>query len=142
MLFLKRLNNTFEENPEKLIQERKSEKEVYCSKNRHYFFVPEEVRWTVLSTAAENIGEKTDHVWRIIERENPDLDGVLTNTKYNDKRKHPDDKLWKLISHFNSPRLRNSDLEKEDIFSDAYKYLLEEFAEQTKKRGDEFFTCS
>ena len=55
LLFLKRLNNTFEENPEKLIQERKSEKEVYCSKNRHYFFVPEEVRWTVLSTAAENM---------------------------------------------------------------------------------------
>ena len=38
---------------------------------------------------------------RIIERENPDLDGVLTNTKYNDKRKFPDDKLRKLISHFN-----------------------------------------
>ena len=97
---------------------------------------------SVLSTAAENIGEKTDHVWRIIERENPDLDGVLTHTKYNDKRKHPDDKLRKLISFFNSPRLRNSDLEKEDNFGDAYEYLLEEFAEQTEKRGDEFFTCS
>jgi type I restriction enzyme M protein len=83
---------------------------------------------------------RIDHVCRIIERENPDLDGVLTNTKYNDKRKYPDDKLRKLISHFNSPRLRNSDLEKEDIFGDAYEYLLEEFAEQTKKRGGEFFT--
>lgn len=68
------------------------------------------------------------------------MDGVLTNTKYNDKRKYPDDKLRKLISHFNSPRLRNSDLEKEEIFSDAYEYLLEEFAEQTKKRGGVFFT--
>ena len=76
-----------------------------------------------LSSAAENIGEKIDHVCRIIERENPDLDGVLTNTKYNDKRKYPDDKLRKLISHFNSPRLRNEDLEKEDIFGDAYEYL-------------------
>ena len=43
------------------------------------------------------------------------LDGVLTSTKYNDKRKYPDDKLRTLISHFNSPRLRNEDLEKEDI---------------------------
>jgi hypothetical protein len=39
-------------------------------------------------------------------------EGVLTNTKYNDKRKYPDDKLRALISHFNSPRLRNEDLEK------------------------------
>jgi len=31
---------------------------------------------------AENIGEKIDDVCRIIERENPTLDGVLTNTNY------------------------------------------------------------
>ena len=80
LLFLKRLNDTFEENAEKLIQDGKSKKEAYGNKNRHYFFVPEEARWSVLSTASENIGEKVDHVCRIIERENPDLDGVLTNT--------------------------------------------------------------
>jgi hypothetical protein len=43
------------------------------------------------------------------------LEGVLTNTKYNDKRKYPDDKLRALISHFNFPRLRNEDLEKEHM---------------------------
>ena len=101
LLFIKRLNDTFEENAEKLMQEGKSQKEAYENKNRHYFFIPEEARWSVLSTAPENIGEKIDHVCKIIERENPDLDGVLTNTKYNDKRKYPDDKLRKLISHFN-----------------------------------------
>lgn len=77
---------------------------------------------------------------RIIERENPDLDGVLTNPKYNDKRKYPDDKLRKLISLFNSPRLRNSDLESDDIFGNAFEYLLEEFADETKKSGGNFFT--
>ena len=46
----------------------------------------------------------------------------LSNTKYNDKRKFPDDKLRKLISHFNSPRLRNSDLESLDVFGDAFEY--------------------
>ena len=45
-----------------------------------------------------------------------------------------------LISHFNSPRLRNEDLEKEDIFGDAYEYLLEEFADATKKGAGQFFT--
>jgi type I restriction enzyme M protein len=107
---------------------------------RHNFFIPKGANWSILSSAGENIGEKIDHVCKMIERENPDLDGVLTNTKYNDKRKYPDDKLRKLISHFNLPRLRNEDLEKEDIFGDAYEYLLAEFADETKKKGGEFFT--
>jgi type I restriction-modification system DNA methylase subunit len=44
LLFLKRLNDTFEENAEKLIKEGKSQKEAYDNKNRHYFFVPKEAR--------------------------------------------------------------------------------------------------
>jgi type I restriction enzyme M protein len=140
LLFLKRLNDTFEENAEKLVKQGKSEKEAYGNKNRHRFFVPKDARWSVLSITSENIGEKIDHVCRLIERENPDLDGVLTNSKYNDKRKFPDDKLRKLISHFNSPRLRNSDLESVDVFGDAFEYLLEQFADETKKSGGNFFT--
>jgi type I restriction enzyme M protein len=140
LLFIKRLNDTFEENAERLMKEGKSEKEAYENKNRHYFFLPQKVRWSVLSKTSENIGEKIDQVCRIIERENPDLDGVLTNTSYNEKRKYPDDKLRKLISHFNSPRLRNSDLENTDIFGDAFEYLLEQFADETKKSGGNFFT--
>jgi type I restriction enzyme M protein len=139
LLFVKRLNDTFEENAEKLIKGGKSEKEAYENKNRHYFFIPKEARWYVLSTVSENIGENIDHVCRLIESENPDLDGVLTNTKYNDKPKYSDDKLRKLIAHFNSPRLRNSDLESSDIFGDAFEYILEEFADETKSGGN-FFT--
>jgi type I restriction enzyme M protein len=140
LLFIKRLNDAFEENAEKLIQEGRSQKEAYENRNRHYFFIPKEARWSVLSETSENIGEKIDQVCRIIERENPDLDGVLTNTIYNDKRKYPDDRLRKLISHFNSPRLRNTDLESTDIFGDAFEYLLEQFADETKKSGGNFFT--
>ena len=140
LLFIKRLNDTFEEKAEKLVKEGKSQKEAYENKNRHNFFIPKEARWPVLSETSENIGEKIDQVCRIIERENPDLDGVLTNTTYNDKRKYPDDRLRSLISHFNSPRLRNSDLESTDIFGDAFEYLLEQFADETKKSGGNFFT--
>jgi hypothetical protein len=64
LLFLKRLNDTFEENAEKLIKEGKSEKEVYGNKNRQYFFVPKEARWSVLSTSSENIGEEIDCMCR------------------------------------------------------------------------------
>jgi len=139
LLFLKRLNDRFEENVEKLIKQGKSEKEANQD-FRHDFFVPPEARWEPLSKIRSKVGEKIDDVCTKIERSNPKLVGVLTNTKYADPRKYPDDRLANLISHFNSPRLRNSDLEKEDIFGDAYEYLLEQFADATKKKGGEFFT--
>ena len=140
LLFLKRLNDRFEENVESLLSKGKTEKQVYSQKFLHDFFIPENARWSVLSNASKNIGEEIDAICKIIEKENPQLDGVLTSTKYNDKRKYPDDKLKQLVSHFNQPRLRNSDLEKEDIFGDAYEYLLEHFADEIKKTGGEFFT--
>jgi type I restriction enzyme M protein len=140
ILFIKRLNDRFEEKAEDLINHGKSKKEAFENPARHNFFIPKDARWSVLSSTAQNIGEKIDHICRLIERENPILDGVMTNTTYNDKKMYPDDKLRKLVSHFNQPRLRNSDLEKEDIFGDAYEYLLAEFADETKKKGGEFFT--
>ena len=139
ILFLKRLNDTFEENIENLVKEGNSQKKAE-QKFRHKFFVPESARWNVLSDAPSNLGEIIDNVCRDIEKEVPKLEGVLTNTKYNDKKKYPDDKLRKLIAHFNELSLKNKNLEKEDIFGDAYEYLLETFADETKKKGGEFFT--
>lgn len=47
-LLFKRLNDTFEENAEKLIKEEgRSKKEAYENKNRHYFFISKEARWSV-----------------------------------------------------------------------------------------------
>ena len=139
VLFLKRLNDRFEENVEELIKKGIPKQKAY-QEFRHDFFVPDEARWEILSTIRSKVGEKIDEICKLIEKKNPKLEGVLTATKYSDPRKYPDDNLANLISHFNSPRLRNSDLEKEDIFGDAYEYLLEQFADATKKAGGEFFT--
>jgi hypothetical protein len=53
----------------------------------------------VLLTAAvaENSGEKIDHLCRIDQKEHPDLDSVLANSKYNDKRKSSVDKFNKVF---------------------------------------------
>ena len=139
LLFIKRLNDRFEENVEVLIRKGKSKKEANQD-FRHNFFVPEDARWQELTRIRQRVGEKIDEICSKIEKTNPKLEGVLTNTKYSDPRKYPDDQLANLVSHFNEPRLRNSDLEKEDIFGDAYEYLLEQFADATKKKGGEFFT--
>ena len=49
ILFLKRLNDTFEENAERLEKkEGKSHKEAWENKYRHTFFVPKDGRWSVL----------------------------------------------------------------------------------------------
>lgn len=139
MLFLKRLNDRFEENVETLIKKGKSEKQAKKEFN-HDFFVPDDARWEKLSGVTSRVGEEIDRICKMVEEKNSKLEGVLTNTKYSDPKKYPDNELTRLISHFNSPRLRNSDLEKEDIFGDAYEYLLEQFADATKKKGGEFFT--
>ena len=139
ILFLKRLNDTFEENVTKLVAEGSSQKKAE-QKFRHKFYVPETARWNILSDASSNLGEIIDNVCRDIEKEVKQLEGVLTNTKYNDKKKYPDDKLRKLVAHFNELPLQNKNLEKEDLFGDAYEYLLETFADETKKKGGEFFT--
>ena len=139
ILFLKRLNDMFEENVEKLTSNGFSQKKTE-QKFRHKFFVPESARWNVLSDASSNLGEIIDNVCRDIEKAVPKLEGVLTNTKYNDKKKYPDDKLRELIAHFNELSLMSKNFENEDIFGDAYEYLLETFADETKKKGGEFFT--
>src|SRR3989304_9248053 len=139
ILFLKRLNDSFEENIEKLTKEGKSKKEANQD-FRHDYFIPDDARWGKIANTRKSVGQVIDHACKLIEDKNPKLEGVLTNTKYNDPKKYPDDLLANLISHFNQPRLRNVDLEKEDIFGDAYEYLLEQFADATKKKGGEFFT--
>jgi type I restriction enzyme M protein len=139
LLFLKRLNDRFEENVEELIKKGKSEKEAQ-KEFHHDFFVPDDARWENLSGVRSKVGEAIDRVCKLVEEKNPKLEGVLTNTKYADPKKFPDNELAELVNHFNSPRLRNSDLEKEDIFGDAYEYLLEQFAGQTKQKGGEFYT--
>lgn len=139
MLFLKRLNDRFEENVEALIRAGKSEKQAK-KEFHHDFFVPDDARWEKLSGVASKVGEAIDRICKLVEEKNPKLEGVLTNTRYSDPKKYPDNELARLVSHFNSPRLRNSDLTKEDIFGDAYEYLLEQFADATKKKGGEFFT--
>ena len=140
ILFLKRLNDTFEENVEKKIKEEKLTQKKAEQAFRHGFYVPESARWNKLTDSSSNLGSIIDTVCREIETAVPKLEGVLTTTKYNDKKKYPDNKLRELISHFNELSLKNKNLEKEDIFGDAYEYLLETFADETKKKGGEFFT--
>lgn len=144
LLFLKRLSDVFEENAEYLMKTKKlSKEEAFGNPRRHDFFIPEKTRYEELEKLSENVGEKLIKICRLIEehpRNQEKLGGTMTYSEFNIKEKYPDNSLRKLISHLGSKRLRSSDLENDDVFGDAYEQLLEMFADETKKKGGQFYT--
>lgn len=142
LLFIKRLNDVFEDNAEDLIKKKKlSKEEAYGNPKRHDFFIPKDARWKELERLSENIGPKLISICKKIEDVNYEkLGGTMTYAEFNIKEKYPDNLLRKLITHFGSKSLRSSDLENEDVFGDAYEQLLEMFADETKKKGGQFYT--
>ena len=139
VLFIKKLNDEYESNVKKLIKQGKSEKEAR-KKFHHTFTLPDNANWNTLFKSKKSIGSVLNKIGRDIETENPRLDGVLTATKFDDKRNYPDNTMEDLVVHFNKYNLSNDNLVKPDIFGDAYEYLLAEFASETKKKGGQFYT--
>ncbi|WP_283675963.1 type I restriction-modification system subunit M [Clostridium perfringens] len=150
MLFLKRLNDEFDEERE---ERRKEFLEDGLDKDEvielledpsiyETFFVPEQARWEKLRNLTLNIGPELDKAFKALEDEpkNSELVGVLSTTNYNDKEKVPDKKLAQLLVLFSTVNLANSNLESEDILGDAYQYLIKQFADQGGKKGGEFYT--
>ena len=140
MLFLKRLNDVFEDEAKEL--EKKIGKDAWIDSDRHPFFVPELARWEKIESKFDNIGETLDDACAEIERVNSKLKGVLSNIIYNNKDDYSDDVLLALVAHFSQKdkRLGKYDLENEDVFGQAYEYLLEQFADSAGKKAGEFFT--
>jgi type I restriction enzyme M protein len=146
LLFLKRLNDIFEENVERLMNEGLSKKEAEDKRRHPIFYLPENTRWEKLQESSEDVGSTIIKICKEIEDANQKkLGGTMMISEFNIKEKYPDTALVKLIDHFSTTddgffRLRNSDLENEDVFGDAYEQLLEMFASETKKKGGQFYT--
>ncbi len=139
VLFIKKLNDEYESNVQKLIDGGKKEKEARKGFN-HTFVVPEDANWKTLFGTSKSIGLNLNKIARKIEEENPRLAGVLTASKFDDPNNFPDNIMEELLIHFNKYDLSKDNLVKPDIFGDAYEYLLAEFASETKKKGGQFYT--
>ena len=141
MLFLKRLSDVFEDTAKEL-EKKIDKKTAWEDPDRHPFFIPKKGRWGEIEGKFENIGEALDDACVEIERVNPKLQGVLTNISYNNKNDYSDDVLLALVAHFSQKnrRLGKNDLENEDIFGQAYEFLLEQFADSAGQKAGEFFT--
>lgn len=140
LIFLKYISDRFEGKYNELVAEGDGFEEYideYTSEN--IFFVPENARWRVISTAAHTseIGTVIDDAMRSIEKENKKLKDILPKNFARpelDKRRLGD--VVDLFTNLQMVEHGNS----KDILGNAYQYCLRKFAEQEGKLAGEFFT--
>jgi type I restriction enzyme M protein len=151
LLFIKRLNDTFEEESKKIIEKYSKEgysdeeiqDEVHDPMNyEESFYIPESAMWSLIKDKKENIGETINEMSAAIEGQegNERLKDILTEVDFNDKKKLSDSKLEKLVNHFSKVVLCTNSFEDPDAMGLAYEYLIEQFAGSAGKSAGEFFT--
>ena len=143
LLFLKRVNDRFEEETEEIADEHGIDQEVVESDRdlHEEFWVPERARWDHITAQESDIGATLNKALEAVEDENDEIaERVLSSIDYNDKGRLGDQVLDKLVTHFSTFRYRNEDLDDPDIFGRAYEYLIRQFADDAGKKGGEFYT--
>lgn len=156
MLFLKRLNDKFEQDQENRRQELEkkglSEARIalaLAKPNAYDYFIPENARWKGkqgIQHLKKQVGDQLNIALAAIEDHNLDkLSGVLKSIDFNrtigkNKKTLDDQKLVDFIQHFNKVVLRDENFEFPDILGAAYEYLIKFFADSAGKKGGEFYT--
>ena len=110
------------------------QKEDFVQKNA--IFLPENAQFPSLAAIpeGEDIGQKIVEAMEAIEKNYPDLRGVLPKQEY--KRIGKND-IGGLLRTFSNPALERAN---GDVFGRIYEYFLTEFADQKAHDGGEFFT--
>lgn len=152
LLFYKRINDCYEE----AVRTRAAElisagaKEVQAAEyardsQLHHFTVPEAAAWDKVARTAKNqLGQALNDAMVAIERANAhrrnNFDGILTGRiDFNKQDELPRDKLVNLINHFGSQTFDRAHVS-DDLFGNAYEYLIRNFASKAGKSSGEFYT--
>jgi len=141
LLFFKRISDVYQEEVCKLTLELGDE-ELAKDPRMHNFVVPEGCLWgEVARTARNQLGNALNEAMIAIERANqPKFDGILTNKiDFNKQDELPRDKLINLINHFSSQNFDRQHVS-DDLFGNAYEYLIRNFASKAGKSSGEFYT--
>ena len=167
MLFLKRMSDVFDQKKEyfkkndykhldaETLSEILEDKLTYGET----FFVPPRARWNEgfvdengvtqppIKHLQNNIGQMLNKALDAIEEANPDtLSGIFKgrinfNKEVDGKQIVKNVDLKKMIDHFNEfPKLVNENFEFPDLLGAAYEYLLKHFADESGKKGGQFYT--
>lgn len=160
ILFLKRLNDQFEDDREALRAEYEAKKlkadlieKQLANPDKYDFFVPDEARWSYTNDKGRNqgiahlktsVGSGLNKALAAVEDANPNtLQDVLKGINFNRKigqRTLDDSTLVEFIQHFTDIPLGNDDFEFPDLLGAAYEYLIKYFADSAGKKGGEFYT--
>lgn len=167
MLFLKRMSDVFDQKREQLRRKDykhldKDTLDIILKEKITYgdtFFVPPRARWNEgftdengqqqppIKHLQNNIGQMLNKALDAIEEANPDtLSGIFKgrinfNKEVDGKQIVKNVDLKKMIDHFNEfPALINENFEFPDLLGAAYEYLLKHFADESGKKGGQFYT--
>ncbi|MGO9210437.1 MAG: type I restriction-modification system subunit M [Terriglobales bacterium] len=141
LIFLKYISDAFEERRQALLKEKDADPEdrdEYTAEN--VFWVPKQARWDFLQKNAKQvtIGKIIDDAMVAIEKENPQLKGVLPKDYARpalDKQR-----LGELIDLIGTIGLGGEEHRSKDILGRVYEYFLGQFASAEGKKGGEFYT--
>ena len=141
LIFLKYISDSFLEMHESLKVDEYADpedKDEYLAVN--VFWVPTEARWNYLQDHAKqpNIGKLIDDAMDAIEKDNPNLKGVLPK----DYAKEALDKksLGGIIDLIGTIGLGDKESKSKDILGRVYEYFLGQFANAEGKKGGQFYT--
>jgi type I restriction enzyme M protein len=114
------------------------DRDEYAAEN--VFWVPAETRWEDLLAAATqpDIGSRIDRALEAIERENPDLRGVLPRIYA--RAPLPVGKLGELLTTIAKVGFGDDEETARDVLGRTYEYFIKTFARQEGHRGGEFYT--
>jgi type I restriction enzyme M protein len=142
LLFYKRISDVYEENV-RLLEKRGVPPELARFPGMHEFVVPDDWLWgRVVRSEPRTLGQALNNAMIAIERANaPKFDGILFNASvdFNAQETIPRSKLVDLINHFSSRAFDRTSVP-DDIFGDAYEYLIRTFASKAGKSSGEFYT--
>jgi type I restriction enzyme M protein len=150
LLFFKRISDIFEESLRNLAKKVGDElaNDPAMQKKSLPFVVPADSMWEEVTVGSgENkvtslkLGQSLNDAMLAIERANaPKFDGILTSKiDFNKTDELPRDKLVKLVNHFASRKFDRAHVP-DDLFGDAYEYLIRTFASKAGKSSGEFYT--
>jgi type I restriction enzyme M protein len=136
LIFLKYISDKFLLREKKIKEEGGEIEDIDEYKSENVFWIPYESRWETILNKTKNprIGEIVDKAMIQIEKENPDLNGVLP--KNYSRPELNKTLLGELIEMINDIDTNNGG----DFLGEIYEYFLGEFALSEGKKGGEFFT--
>lgn len=138
LLFFKRLSDVWDEEFEDRLATY-GDAELAASADEHRFDLPKGHHWKDIRQHTTNIGEHLNGAFNAIEDANERLRGVFQDVDFNNKQRFTDAMLEQLLQHFETYRLRKTDVNA-DMLGNAYEYLIKQFADDSGKKGGEFYT--